>query len=218
MIESNNKPRGAFVVLEGIEGVGKTTQMAVAERALDDAAKHFVATREPGGTAAGEALRSVLLDKDGAPLSLQAETLLMFAARANHLHEKIQPALSRGDWVLCDRFTDASYAYQGAGRQLGVERIAVLEDWVQGELRPDLVLILDAEPALALGRAKSRGPVDRFEQESLEFFDRARAVYLDRAKSYPDRYAVIDASQSLEAVSAAVYATINGFAKQWGAA
>lgn len=206
------------MVLEGIEGVGKTTQMAVAERALDDAAKHFVATREPGGTAAGEALRSVLLDKDGAPLSLQAETLLMFAARANHLHEKIQPALSRGDWVLCDRFTDASYAYQGAGRQLGVERIAVLEDWVQGELRPDLVLILDAEPALALGRAKSRGPVDRFEQESLEFFDRARAVYLDRAKSYPDRYAVIDASQSLEAVSAAVYATINGFAKQWGAA
>ena len=209
--------RGAFIVLEGIEGVGKTTQMAVAEQALKDAAKSLVCTREPGGTAAGEALRSVLLDKDGAPLSLEAETLLMFAARANHLHEKIRPALNRGDWVLCDRFTDASYAYQGAGRQLGVARIAVLEKWVQAELRPDLVIILDAEPELALTRAKNRGPVDRFEQESLDFFHRARQVYLDRAKAHPERYAVIDASMSLEAVSQAVAATIAGFARQWGA-
>ncbi|MDD9892266.1 MAG: dTMP kinase [Gammaproteobacteria bacterium] len=208
--------RGAFIVLEGIEGVGKTTQMAVAQRALEQAGKALVCTREPGGTAAGEALRSVLLDKDGAPLSLEAETLLMFAARANHLHEKIRPALNRGDWVLCDRFTDASYAYQGAGRQLGVARIAVLEKWVQAELRPDLVIVLDADPELALTRAKNRGPVDRFEQESLDFFHRARQVYLDRAKDHPERYAVIDASMSLEDVTAAVEATVSGFARQWG--
>lgn len=214
----HDSERGAFVVLEGIEGVGKTTQMAVAERALNEANKALITTREPGGTAAGEALRSVLLDKDGAPLSLEAETLLMFAARANHLHEKIRPALNRGDWVLCDRFTDASYAYQGAGRQLGVARIAVLEKWVQAELRPDLVLILDADPELALTRAKNRGPVDRFEQESLDFFHRARSAYLERAKAYPDRYVVIDASQSLESVSAAVHAVVKGFATQWGQA
>lgn len=218
----HDQGRGGFIVLEGIEGVGKTTQMATAQAALEAAlaprAQGLVCSREPGGTAAGEALRSVLLDKDGAPLSLEAETLLMFAARANHLQEKIRPALNRGDWVLCDRFTDASYAYQGAGRELGVARIAVLEKWVQAELRPDLVIVLDAEPALALGRAKNRGPVDRFEQESLDFFERAREQYLQRAKAYPERYAVIDAAMPLETVSAAVKATVEAFVRQWAVA
>lgn len=195
-------PRGRFITLEGVEGAGKSTQLDVLAQALAARGLRVLTTREPGGTALGEELRRVLLTPRDGGMARDAELLLMFAARAEHLERVIRPALARGEWVLCDRFTDATYAYQGGGRGVARERIAALEDWVQGGLRPDLTLVLDLPVTQGLARAGRRGAADRFEAETLGFFERVRTVYRERAAAQPARYAVIDAAQSVEAVQA----------------
>lgn len=192
--------RGRFIVLEGGEGTGKSTNLAFCADWLAAQGLVVVSTREPGGTALGEQLRAVLLNQ---AMSADAETLLMFAARAEHLATVIRPALAAGKWVVCDRFTDATYAYQGGGRGLTADRIATLEAWTQGELRPDLVLLFDAPPAVGLARAAARaGAQDRFERERATFWERVRQAYRARAATDPDRYRRIDAAQSLPEVQA----------------
>ena len=163
-----------------------------------------VRTREPGGTVLGEKIRGLLLEADDTRICDDAELLLMFAARAQHLAEVIKPALAEGKWVLCDRFTDATYAYQGGGRGIPMQRIAVLEEWVQGELRPDHTLLLDMPVELGLARAGARSAPDRFEQEQQAFFERVRNTYLERARQEPERIHVIDAAPELEQVQAAI--------------
>lgn len=195
---------GRFVTVDGGEGAGKTTQMGFMREYLERRGCRVVVTREPGGTPLGEEIRGLLLGHRDGGMTLAAETLLMFAARAEHLERVIRPALAAGYWVLCDRFTDATYAYQGGGRGLPLERIAVLEEWVQGTLRPDLTLLLDLPVATGLARAGKRGMADRFEREDVDFFEWVRAMYLERAAHEPDRYRVVDASQSIKAVRAEV--------------
>lgn len=200
--------RGLFISVEGVEGVGKTTAMDYLEHALAAAEVSVCRTREPGGTELGERLRDLLLQDSGHAVDRMAELLMMFAARAQHLVEVIRPALARGEWVLCDRFTDASFAYQGAGRGLGESTVATLEELVQGELRPDLTVLLDAPVALGLERARGRGALDRFEREDLAFFERVRAHYLYRAARSSGRYHVIDASRDLADVQTALAAFV----------
>ena len=195
---------GRFVTVDGGEGAGKTTQMGFMREYLERRGCRVVVTREPGGTSLGEEIRALLLGYRDGGMTLTAETLLMFAARAEHLERVIRPALAAGYWVLCDRFTDATYAYQGGGRGLSLKRIAVLEEWVQGALRPDLTLLLDLPVVTGLARAGKRGVADRFEREDVDFFERVRAIYLERAAREPDRYRIVDASQSVEAVRAEV--------------
>jgi len=202
---------GRFITVEGGEGAGKTTQLAFMRDDLERAGLRVVVTREPGGTMLGEEIRHLLLDHRHDGMSLAAETLLMFAARAEHLDQVIRPALAEGCWVLCDRFTDATYAYQGGGRGLPLERIAVLEDWVQGALRPDLTLLFDLPVAVGLARAGKRSAADRFEQEDRAFFERVRAMYLERAARDPERYRIINADQSIAAVRAAVESRLAEF-------
>lgn len=197
-------PRGRFITFEGIEGAGKSTQLDRLARRVRDTGQELLVTREPGGTPLGERLRGLLLDPGIGTMAAETELLLIFAARAEHLRASIEPALARGEWVFCDRFTDASFAYQGAGRQLGLDRVAVLEDWLQGDLRPDLVLLFDIPARLGLDRALNRGKRDRMESEDLAFFERAREAYLQRARSRPERYRVIDGSEDIETVAAAV--------------
>ncbi|HDZ46004.1 MAG TPA: dTMP kinase [Halomonas sp.] len=202
--------RGRFITLEGGEGVGKSTNVGFVAEWLEAQGLEVVRTREPGGTVRGEAIRALLLDP--APqetLHVDAELLLMFAARAQHLAEKILPALARGAWVVCDRFTDATFAYQGGGRGIAKQRIAVLEDFVQKGLSPDLTLLLDMPKEAASQRLESRlsdrqEQRDRFEQEQGDFFQAVREAYLARAAEAPDRFAVIDAQQSLNAVQAQI--------------
>lgn len=194
--------RGKFITIEGGEGVGKTTNRDFVAAWLRERGIRLCETREPGGTALGEQLRDLLLTNSEPAPSDMTELLLIFAARAQHIAEVIEPALARGEWVLCDRFTDATFAYQGAGRGLDIAVIATLESTVQGTLRPDLVLLLDVDPAIGLERALQRGEPDRFEQETRAFFERVRRGYLDRAQADPDRYQVIDAGQSLASVTA----------------
>ncbi len=188
--------RGRFISLEGVDGAGKSTHMDWIAGRIGAAGKKVVVTREPGGTPLGEELRKLLLVQ---PMHLETETLLMFAARREHLDRIILPALAVGTWVLTDRFTDATFAYQGGGRGLDLEKIERLEDWVHPGLEPDLTLVFDlsVEEAKRRRLAASAAP-DRFEQESLDFFARVRAVYLARAASYPQRIRLIDASQSVE--------------------
>ncbi|MDZ7787858.1 MAG: dTMP kinase [Halofilum sp. (in: g-proteobacteria)] len=189
-----------FITLEGIEGVGKSTHVEAVVDALRGRGESAVRTREPGGSPVADRIRSLLLDPDGeAPLA-ETELLLLFAARSEHLARVIQPALDGGQYVVCDRFTDATYAYQGGGRGLSSERIAALEAWVQGELRPDLTILLDAPVQVALERARGRGATDRFERETTAFFERARDVYLERARAEPGRFRVIDATGPVERV------------------
>lgn len=188
-----------FITLEGPEGGGKSTNLAFVQRWLEQRDQQVVATREPGGTGLGEAVREILLSTDS-EMTADTELLLMFAARAEHIAAVIEPALAGGQWVISDRFTDASYAYQGGGRGLSAERIAVLEDWAQGELRPELTLLLDLPGSIGGERVNQRGARDRFEQEQADFFSRVRDSYLQRARAYPDRYAIIDASQPLAQV------------------
>ena len=181
---------GRFVTFEGPEAAGKTTQMARLKDAIEARNYSCVVTREPGGTRLGEKLREVLLAHDDA-ICPDAELLLMFAARAEHLAMTIKPALARGDWVLCDRFTDATYAYQGGGRGIKDARIAIVEEWVQGGLRPDITLLLDVPVSIGQARLAERGELsDRFEREGTSFFHRVRSTYLRRGKS--PRYAIID--------------------------
>ncbi len=196
--------RGLFITVEGIEGVGKTTAMQFLQHELERRQQPFIQTREPGGTLIAEQIRHILLKKQVEVMSDDAELLLVFAARAQHLHQVILPAIHQGQWVICDRFTDASYAYQGGGRGIAVERIAAIEKWVQGDFRPDCVFLLDAPIEICLERAKQRGALDRIESEQAAFFERARAAYLARAAAAPQRYHVIDASQTVAHVQAAI--------------
>lgn len=193
---TKSKERGRFITVEGIEGVGKSTNLGFVANELRRAGHAVIETREPGGTALGERIRELLLSPDSriTPLS---ELLLVFAARAAHIEEVIKPALSSGKWVVCDRFTDASHAYQGGGRGLPADAIDALARVVQGELRPDLTLLLDAPLAISAERQAGRGQRDRFEQESAEFFRRVRQAYLDLAARETGRIRLINAARPL---------------------
>ncbi len=196
--------KGRFITVEGGEGVGKTTQLAVIKQVLADSGVDCIMTREPGGTPRAEQIRELLLAPTPEPMPPTCELLLMFAARATHLENVIRPALERGAWVVSDRFTDATYAYQGSARGMSVADIAVLEDLVQRSLRPDLTLLLDAPVEVALERARQRNQgqqTDRFELERAGFFERVRSGYLTRAAQEPQRFRVIDASRPLTEVS-----------------
>ena len=196
---------GKFITLEGIEGVGKTTNREYIRSLLEQTGKPCVETREPGGTPLGEALREMLLEHKHEGMSSDAELLMMFASRAEHLHKVILPALEAGKNVLCDRFTEATYAYQGGGRGINDKKIAELENWVQGELRPDLTIILDAPVETGRDRAGRRSAPDRIEKEQNDFFERVRQTYLQLANHYPHRIAVVDASIKLEQVQKQIY-------------
>lgn len=195
-----SRSRGRFITLEGGEGAGKSTNLHYIQRRLEIAGVLLQVTREPGGTPLGEKVRDVLLNPDHDGMSSDAELLLMFAARAEHLDQVILPALKKGDWVLCDRFTDATYAYQGGGRGIDAGRIGVLEDWVQQGFQPDVTLLFDLPVELGLKRAGKRGTLDRFEQEQTAFFEQVREAYLQRARQAPERYRIIDAGQELAGV------------------
>ena len=191
--------RGKFITLEGIDGAGKSTHHAWLVEFLRQRGKTVVATREPGGTPLGEKLRELLLNE---PMHLETEALLMFAARREHLDKVILPALERGDWVVSDRFTDASFAYQGGGRGLASAKLEALEAWVQGDFQPDLMLLFDAPTEVASARLAAAGNApDRFEQEQQAFFERVRQAYLDRAKREPQRIARIDSTRSIEEIA-----------------
>lgn len=193
---------GRFITLEGGEGAGKSSSLEFVAGLLRQSGLQAEVTREPGGTLLAEAIRALLVQPSQEPMPPMTELLLMFAARADHLERRIRPALDAGRWVVCDRFTDASYAYQGAGRRLGSEAVATLEALVQGELRPDLTLLFDVEPEVGLRRAGTRGRPDRFEGERLDFFRRVRDGYLERARAEPDRIRVVDTARPLHDVQA----------------
>lgn len=200
-----------FITVEGIEGAGKSSNIAFIKQQLLAVNKDVVVTREPGGTSLGEQIRDVLLSHRNSGMAVDTELLLMFAARAEHLACVIRPALEAGQWVLCDRFTEATYAYQGGGRGIPEQRIAALEEWLQGSLRPDLTLLLDVPPALGLERAGRRNAnLDRFESEQLAFFERVRADYLRQAELHRDRYCVIDAAQELSVVQGQISQALEG--------
>ena len=189
-----------FITLEGIEGVGKTSNRDYIQSLLEATGKQCIVTREPGGTPLGESLRGLLLQHSDEQMSDDAELLMMFAARAEHIKKIIRPALDAGKYVLCDRFTEATYAYQGGGRQLDTSKIADLEAWVQGDLRPDLTIILDAPVEIGRERAGKRSAPDRIEKEKNDFFERVRQAYLDLATQHPERICTVDASLTLEQV------------------
>ncbi|MGR8919647.1 MAG: dTMP kinase [Gammaproteobacteria bacterium] len=196
--------RGLFITLEGIEGVGKTTAVGTVASVLGGLGHDVLTTREPGGTELGEDIRALVLTPRTAAVAPVTELLLMFAARAQHLAELIEPALDAGRTVICDRFTDATFAYQGGGRGIDQGRIAAAEALVHPHLQPDLTLLLDAPPEIGLARANSRGEADRFEQERVSFFERVRACYLERASAQPARFRVIDATSPVDVVSASI--------------
>lgn len=197
-VDNRGKGRGKFVTFEGIDGAGKSTHIAGVTALIRAHGLGVVSTREPGGTPLGEKLRELLLHE---PMHLETEALLMFAARREHLAEVIDPALARGDWVVCDRFSDATYAYQGGGRGLDRQKFAALEQWVHGHLQPDLTFLFDLPPAVAGERIAAQGrELDRFEQERGDFHQRVRQAYLERAAAAPQRFEVINANQPLEII------------------
>ena len=196
--------QGKFITVEGQDGAGKSTNIEIIEAVLQQHNIEYVHTREPGGTELGEKLRALLLNDSDAMIGDTAELLIIFAARAQHLDEVIKPALAAGKWVLCDRFTDATYAYQGGGRGLDVKTISALETLVQGDLRPDLTVLLDVPVSVGEERADNRGEPDRFEQQQQSFKQRVRACYLARAKEEPARFSIVDASLALAQVQAQV--------------
>lgn len=201
--------RGKFITLEGVDGAGKSTHHAWLVEHLRAQGRQVVATREPGGTPLAEKLRSLLLAE---PMHLETEALLMFAARREHLDKVILPALSRGDWVVSDRFTDASFAYQGGGRGLSQARLATLESWAQGDFQPDLTLLFDVPIAVSRQRLAATGEaLDRFEREQGEFFERVRQAYLQRAAQYPQRIRRIDATASVNEITETLRKIIDGF-------
>src|SRR5574343_43695 len=185
---------GRFITLEGGEGVGKSTNLQFIQQLLQQRQLDVVLTREPGGTELAEKIRRLLLEQHSEAITEQAELLLVFAARAQHIQHVILPALQQGRWVLSDRFTDATYAYQGGGRGMDIQTVAWLENTIQGVLRPDLTLLLDAPLDVGMLRAQQRGKLDRFESEQRDFFERVRQAYLQRAIQEPQRYKIIDAS------------------------
>ncbi|GFO71305.1 dTMP kinase [Bathymodiolus japonicus methanotrophic gill symbiont] len=199
---------GRFITLEGGEGVGKTTNIAYIQALLAEHNISVLLTREPGGTALAESIRQLLLDNEQEAIAEQTELLMMFAARAQHIKHVIQPVLDKGTWVLCDRFTDATYAYQGGGRNMDLSTIQWLENFVQGDFRPDLTLLLDAPIQLGMQRAVQRGKLDRFESEQMTFFEQVRQAYLNIAEQQPERVMIIDATQSLESVQKQIKQTL----------
>jgi len=203
--------RGRFITLEGGEGVGKTTNIAFIQSLLEAHNIPVLLTREPGGTALAENLRELLLNKEQEAIAEPAELLMMFAARAQHIKHVITPALEQGSWVLCDRFTDATYAYQGGGRGMDLSSIRWLEYFVQGDLRPDLTLLLDAPTQVGMDRAGQRGALDRFESEKMAFFEKVRQTYLNIAKQQAERVKIIDASASLDNVQTQIKQIITPF-------
>jgi dTMP kinase len=204
-------PKGKFITLEGGEGVGKTTNLAFIKDYLEQHNITVVVTREPGGTPLAEKSRQLLLDKNSEAISDKAELLMIFAARSQHIKHVIEPALARGDWVLCDRFTDATYAYQGGGRNMRVSTITWLENLVQGNLKPDLTLLFDAPVELGMERARNRSIFDRFESEKISFFEQVRRAYLLQAELYPERIKVIKANQPLLEVQRTLINAIGTF-------
>ena len=199
---------GRFITVEGIEGVGKSTNIDVMRAAIEARGLKVLTSREPGGTPMAEQIRGLLLDHGDEPVPDIAELLLMFAARSLHVRNVIKPALEAGTWVICDRFSDTSRAYQGAARRFPLADINRIADWVHKDLQPDLTVLLDAPVALGMQRAGNRGKPDRIETEQIEFFERARACFLDLAKAEPDRFAVIDASADLATVRGDVVAAV----------
>jgi dTMP kinase len=206
--------RGIFLSVEGGEGVGKSTNIHHLETWLKNRGIAYQLTREPGGTPLAEAVRQLLLEHREEAVSAITELLLMFAARAQHIEQVIEPALVGGEWVICDRFTDATYAYQGGGRHMPVAQIAQLESLVQGDLRPDITLLLDAPVAVGMARAGQRGKLDRFEQEELAFFERVRSCYLARAAAEPERFRVIDTNRPLAEIEADLITIMNTLVEQ----
>ncbi len=204
-----SKTRGLFITVEGGEGVGKSTNIAFMQQVLEEKGFEVIVTREPGGTPLAEEIREVLIKNREEKVVSETELLLMFAARAQHLHQKILPALEQGQCVISDRFTDATYAYQSGGRGVSAEKVALLETFVQGAFRPDITFLFDAPIEIGMARAKKRGSLDRFEEEEVSFFNRVRDNYLQRASKEPKRFKIIDASQSLEAVQASLLEWLN---------
>ncbi|RRJ84708.1 dTMP kinase [Aestuariirhabdus litorea] len=190
-----------FITVEGGEGAGKSTNVGIIKACLDDAGIAYLHTREPGGTPLAEEIRALLLTKREEPVAADTELLMAFAARAQHIAQVIRPALARGQWVLCDRFTDATFAYQGSGRGIPNDKIAQLETMVQQGLQPDLTLLFDLPVEIGMERARQRGALDRFESEQIAFFERVRRGYLERARQHPQRFHILDASQGLESVA-----------------
>ncbi|HEX5339790.1 MAG TPA: dTMP kinase [Gammaproteobacteria bacterium] len=207
--------KARFISVEGIEGVGKSTHLGFIHEYLSTRGVQVLMTREPGGTPAAERIRQLLLDPGAEQLSQEAELLLMFAARALHVENVIRPALKAGRWVICDRFVDASYAYQGGGRGMPTQRIAALERWVLKGLKPDLTLLLDAPVAVGLARMTRRGPRDRFEREQAAFFSRVRRSYLARAKREPRRIRVVAAGAGLVEVRHQIRALLDARLRRW---
>jgi dTMP kinase len=202
--------KGRFITLEGMDGAGKTTHLEWLRQHLVARGVPLTVTREPGGTPLGEALRKLLLDSHESRQP-DTEALLMFAARREHIATVIGPALAAGKWVLCDRFTDATYAYQAGGSGMDWERVAALESWVQGELQPDLTLYFDLEPELGRARTRQVRAPDRFERERLEFYERVRAAYLRRAREHPERIRVIDAARTIAEVQSTLQKIISNY-------
>ena len=196
--------KGMFLSLEGSEGVGKTTSLEYVRKYIESLGHQVLLTREPGGTPMAEELRSILLSEREENVESETELLLMFAARCQHVNQVIKPALAKGIWVICDRFVDASYAYQGGGRGLGFDRIAEIEKWSMGDFLPDLTLLLDMSVEEGMARTRLRGDSDRFEDEKIQFFQTIRKAYLDRANISNGRIKIIDASPKAELVQIAI--------------
>ncbi|MFT7140884.1 MAG: dTMP kinase [Candidatus Azotimanducaceae bacterium] len=207
--------RGLFITIEGVEGVGKSTNLAFIHSLLAAADIPFVTTREPGGTPLAEKIRHLLLDKNNTEMADITELMLVFAARAQHVSMLIEPALSRGEWVVCDRFTDSTYAYQGGGRNVSSDLIQSIDVVALNQYRPDITLLLDLPIEVGLERASQRGELDRFERESVEFFKRVRDTFLARAKREPLRFRLIDAGQSLAEVQIAIQIAITQAIEDW---
>lgn len=203
--------RGKFITVEGSEGVGKSTNVEFLAAAIRERGFAVICTREPGGTPIAERIRQILLEHGEEPLPDIAELLLFFASRSLHICNKIRPALEAGKWVICDRFTDASRAYQGSGRGLDMQRINLLADWVQDDLQPDLTLLLDAPAEVGMQRAVQRGATDRLESEQISFYERVRTGYLELADAHPERFVVVDAARALVQVQASIGAVLEQF-------
>jgi len=202
---------GKFITIEGIEGAGKSTAVNFIRDWFESKKINYILTREPGGTEIAEEIREILLCHHKEKLTAEAEVLLFFAGRSQNIHQMILPALQKEQWVLCDRFVDASFAYQGGGRQLPLEFLNCLEKYVLDDLYPDLTLLMDVPIEIGLSRIKNRGEEDRIESERIEFFERVRTMYLKRAKQYPDRYRIVDASGTIETVKHAIEEKLNEF-------
>lgn len=207
--------RGLFITVEGVEGVGKSTNLAFIESLLTAQEISFVTTREPGGTPLAEKVRDLLLDKDNTEMADITELMLVFAARAQHVSMLIEPALARGEWVICDRFTDSTYAYQGGGRNMSFDLIQRIDEVALNQYQPDITLLLDLPIEVGLERASQRGELDRFERESIGFFNRVRDTFLHRASLEPGRFRLLDASQSLNSVQVAIGVAIEQAIEGW---